>query len=187
VTPEELGRRLTEIFRAQAETASDGQRASVRLWQGRDQFYRQVQRAAAQEVGASELAQDVMEDLIALAQPLQDNVVVWRGVRSVDDTFGVPAEVLQDLIGVRLVSTRFFATSADRSVVEGEFTEPATRPALLRVQARRGTHAVWIPPLGDQEDARQMELLFLPTALVRILDIEHSRDMPIVFVEVSDG
>jgi hypothetical protein len=40
-----------------------------------------------------------MEDLIALAQPLQDNVVLWRGVRSVVDTFGVPAEGLHDLIG----------------------------------------------------------------------------------------
>jgi hypothetical protein len=58
------------MFRAQAHTASDGHRASVRRWQGRDRFYRQVQRAAAQVVGASEEAQAVMEDLIALARPL---------------------------------------------------------------------------------------------------------------------
>jgi hypothetical protein len=84
--------------------ASDEQRASVRRWQNRDRFYRQVQRAAAQEVGASEEAQDVMEDLMALAQPLQGTIVVWRGIRSVDDTFGVPAERLDDLIGGRRAS-----------------------------------------------------------------------------------
>lgn len=118
MTPEELADRLTEMFRGQAEVANDEQRASVRRWQGRDRFYRQVQRAAAQVVGASEEAQDVMEDLIALAQPLQDDVVVWRGVRSVDDTFGVPAERLDDLIGGRRASAQFFATSADRGIVE---------------------------------------------------------------------
>ena len=50
VTPEELAGRLTEMFRGQAEVANDEQRASVRRWQGRDRFYRQVQRAAAQVV-----------------------------------------------------------------------------------------------------------------------------------------
>jgi hypothetical protein len=175
------------MFRGQAEVANDEHRASVRRWQGRDRFYRQVQRAAAQVVGASEEAQDVMEDLIALAQPLQDDVVVWRGVRSVDDTFGVPAERLDDLIGGRRASAQFLATSADRGIVEREFTEPATSPALLRVQARRGTHAVWVLPLGDEENAGQMELLFLPTALVRILDVDRSGEMPMVFVEVNHG
>lgn len=64
--------------------------------------------------------------------------------------------------------------------------QPVSR-ALLRVQARRGTHAVWVPPLGDEENAGQMELLFLPTALVPILDVDRSGEMPMVFVEVSDG
>jgi hypothetical protein len=31
-----------------------------------------------------------------------------------------------------------------------------------------------------------MELLLLPTALVQILDVDRSREMPVVFVEVSD-
>lgn len=48
-------------------------------------------------------------------------------------------------------------------------------------------HAVWVPPLGDEENAGQMELLFLPTAQVRILSVDRSEDMPIVLVEVSDG
>ena len=57
-----------------------------------------AKRCVIQEDGASEEAQDVMEDLIALAQPLQGTIVVWRGIRSVDDTFGMPAERLDDLI-----------------------------------------------------------------------------------------
>jgi hypothetical protein len=99
----------------------------------------------------------------------------------------VPAERLDDLIGSRRASAQFFATSADRGIVEREFSEPATSPALLRVQARRGTHAVWVPPLGDEENAGQKELLFLPTALVRIHNVDRSGEMPMVFVEVSDG
>ncbi|MGO9041442.1 MAG: hypothetical protein ACLQIK_07300 [Mycobacterium sp.] len=187
MTPEELAGRLTEMFRGQTETASDGQRASVRRWQGTDRFYRQVQRAAAQVVDVPDEAHDVMEDLIALAQPLRDEVVVWRGVRSVDETFGVAAKHLVDLVGAARAAAQFFATSADRGIVEGEFTGPATSPALLRVQARRGAHAVWVPPLGNEENAGQMELLFLPTAQVRILGLDRSGEMPIVFVEVSDG
>ena len=187
MTRDELAGRLTEMFRGQTEAASDGQRASVRRWQGMDRFYRQVQRAAAQVLDVPEEAQAVMEDLIALAEPLRDDVVVWRGVRSVDETFGFPAEHLEDVVGAARVAAQFFATSADRGIVEGEFTEPAISPALLRVRARRGSHAVWVPPLGNEENAGQMELLFLPTVQVRILGVDRSGDMPIVFVEVSDG
>src|SRR5258705_6768035 len=169
------------MFRGQAQSASDDQRASVRRWQGRDRFYRKVQRAAAQEVGAAEEAHEVMENLIALAQPLPDTVVVWRGVRSVQDTFGVPPQHLGDLVGARREVARFFSTSADRDIVEREFVEPATSPALLRVLALTGTHAVWVPPLGDEENAGQMELLFLPTALLRILNVDRSREMPMIF------
>ena len=110
------------MFRGQTETASDGQRASVRRWQGTDRFYRQVQRAAAQVVDVPDEAHDVMEDLIALAQPLRDEVVVWRGVRSVDETFGVAAKHLVYFVGAARAAAQFFATSADRGIVEGEFT-----------------------------------------------------------------
>lgn len=49
MTPEEVSRGLTDMFRTQADTASADQRASVRRWQSKDRFYQQVQRAAAQE------------------------------------------------------------------------------------------------------------------------------------------
>lgn len=187
MTTEEVASLLTEVFRWQTEAATDEQRTSVRRWQNRDKFYQQVQRAAAQEVGVPEEAHAVMEDLITLAEPLPDEVTVWRGIRSVERTYGVPTQHLGTLIGATRQIARFLSTSVDRSIVENEFVEPATSPAILRVHAARGTHAVWIPPLGEKQHACQLELLFLPTALMRILKVDCSGNMPVLFVEVSDG
>jgi len=53
--------------------------------------------------------------------------------------------------GARLHS---FATSADRGIVEREFTEPATSPALLRVRARRGRAEVVHPQSAGAARAR---------------------------------
>lgn len=68
-----------------------------------------------------------------------------------------------------------------------EFTEPAPAPALYRVRVEAGTEAVWIPPLGAAEEARQMELLLLPGLEARILAVDDSGTPPIVEMEVSDG
>jgi hypothetical protein len=68
-----------------------------------------------------------------------------------------------------------------------EFTEPAPAPALYRVRVEARTEAVWIPPLGVAEEARQMELLLLPGLEARILAIDESDTPPIVGMEVSDG
>jgi hypothetical protein len=118
-----------------------------------------------------------------LTQP----VVVWRGIRSIDNTFGVSSADLHTLIGQTFQIDQFFATTVDRSIAEGEFTEPAPTPALYRVTVEAGTEAVWIPPLGVPVEARQMELLLLPGLEARIVAVEKRDILPIVVMEVSDG
>lgn len=82
---------------------------------------------------------------------------------------------------------QFFATTVDRRVAEEDFVEPATAPALYEVTVRAGTEAVWIPPQGAAEDARQQELLLLPGMETRIVAVDLTGAVPIIEVEVSDG
>lgn len=91
------------------------------------------------------------------------------------------------MVNQTLQVDQFFATTADRRVAEEEFLVPATVPALYKVAVQAGTEAVWIPPLGDAEDARQQELLLLPGIETRIVAVDLSGEVPIIEVEVSDG
>jgi len=184
---ERLAARLAWIFADQSANATAEQRKSVRRWQGRDRFYQQVQHAARDDPTASDEARLVADDLASLAAPLTQSIVVWRGIRSVGVTFGVSLAELHTLAGKTFAIDQFFATSVDRRVAEKEFTEPAPAPALYRVEVEAGTEAVWIPPLGVAEEARQMELLLLPGLEARILAIDESDTPPIVGMEVSDG
>lgn len=185
--PEKIAARLTWIFADQSATATDEQRGSVRRWQGRDRFYRQVQRAARDDPEASDEARQVADDLASLARELTQQIVVWRGIRSIDNTFAMPAAGLHTLVGQTFEIDQFFATTVDRRIAEGEFAEPAPAPALYRIRVEAGTEAVWIPPLGVPDEARQMELLLLPGLEARILAVDQSGVLPIVDLEVSDG
>jgi hypothetical protein len=185
--PEELAARLAWIFADQSANATSGQRQSVRRWQGRDRFYEQVQLAATDNPSASDEARDVADDLTALAAPLTQTIEVWRGIRSIDKTFGVPAAGLSALVGQSFDVDRFFSTTIDRRVAEREFAEPARAPALYRIAVQGGTTVVWLPPVGDPEEAHQQELLLLPGIETRIVAVDTSGAIPIVEVEVSDG
>jgi hypothetical protein len=185
--PESLAARLTWIFADQSANATDAQRESVRRWQGRDRFYVHVQRAVLDDPDVPIEARDVADDLTALASPLTQGAVVWRGIRSIDDTFGLPHDELRTLVNQTFEIDRFFATTADRRVAEAEFTEPSTSPALYKIAVQAGTEAVWIPPLGFAEEARQLELLLLPGIEARIVAVGTIGELPIIELEVSDG
>ena len=182
-----LAARLTWIFVDQTAAATPEQRAAVVRWQGRDRFYHEVQLAVLEDTAASNDARDVADSLTSLAVPITQAVVVWRGIRSTVRTFGVPVEQLPTLIGRRFDIDRFFSTTVDQRVAEGEFTDPGRAPALYKITVQAGTEAVWLPPLGDPEEARQQELLLLPGSEARIVAVETSGAVPIVVVEVSDG
>jgi hypothetical protein len=184
---EEPTARLTALFSNQTEAATDGQRASVRIWQEKDErFYRDVQGAVSGR-SAEDAAYEVADDLQDLMEPLPEDVEVWRGVRNAEAVFGVRRDNLEDLIGIERVVPMFFATSLDRNLAETEFTRPGQRPVLYKIAAQAGTPALWVPPLGSDNEAYQQELLFPPGVLVRILKVIRTYSVPIVEVEVSDG
>ncbi|MCI4675014.1 hypothetical protein [Candidatus Mycolicibacterium alkanivorans] len=85
---------------------------------------------------------NVADDLASLAAPLAQRVVVWRGIRSINNTFGVSSGDLETLVDCTLEVDQFFATTADRRVAEAEFAEPATAPALYKVTVQPRTEAV---------------------------------------------
>lgn len=123
---------------------------SVRRWQGRGRYYEEVQRAAAKNPLARREAQLGAYDLLDLARLLPEDVLVWRGIRSVGATFGVAPYALETLVRRPVeVTSRFLSTTVYRHIAESEFTAPGQSPALLKINARAGARAVWLPPLGD--------------------------------------
>lgn len=183
-TPEQ---RLNRLFADQADGANAGQKFSVQEWQRKDndRFYQDVQRAAADHPGASLEARIVASDLDALMAELPEDVEVWRGVRNARAAFGVASGDLESLVGDVAEPGRFFATTLNRDVAEPEFIEPGSDPVLYRITALAGTYALWVPPLGNPDEAYQQELLFPPGAQVRIVGVDRTYRVPIVEVEVS--
>ena len=184
--PESSEERLNRLFADQTAGATLEQRGSVLKWQGKDdRFYDDVQQAVAGLPGASQQAQNVADDLDSLMAPLPEHVEVWRGIRNAETALGVSSNRLEELVGSQHEVPRFFATSLDRDVAHPEFTTPGKDPAIYKISAQAGTAALWVPPLGNADDAYQQELLFPPGVVVRILGVNRADSVPIVEVEVS--
>lgn len=174
---------MNELFEGQADQVDAGQKASAERWQQRDRYYEQVQAAAVHDENATDESLQVMNDLQDMAIALPEDVEVWRGVRSIEETFGTG---IDGLIGRDdEIVRRFMSTTVHKNVARGEFTRPSKSPALLKVTAHAGAAAVWMPPIGDPEMAYQGELLFRPGCLLRILAVDTSADVPVIEVEVS--
>lgn len=154
----------------------------MQRWQGLDRFYQQVQAAVTDAPGSTDEAFAVAEDLRRIAQRLDEDVQVWRGIRSVEDSFDSGLDQLAARPAAIL--RRFLSTSVHQRVARSEFTRPGRDPALLKITARAGVRAVWIPPIGDPDMSYQGELLFQPGALVRIVSVEPQGDVPLVEMEV---
>lgn len=174
--------RLDRLFSDQAASATQEQRAAVARWQGRDRFYEKVQQAVVGDGHPD--AMTVAQQLSDLAQPLPGDVEVWRGIRSIEDTFGTGIDEVEGRADQ--VARRFMSTSASEQVARGEFLRPGRNPALLKVTARAGIPAVWMPPVGDQRDTHQGELLLAPGFELRIIKIVRSGDIPVIEVEVRE-
>jgi hypothetical protein len=96
-----------------------------------------------------------LDGLLARAS-LPCDVVVYRGLTE------LPALVPPD---ATLPRTRlhlgYMSTSPSRRVaVEGFADADLARGGLLRIVARAGTPALWVPPLGDPGLAHEREVLF---------------------------
>ncbi|MBS9532877.1 hypothetical protein KIH27_04655 [Mycobacterium sp. M1] len=117
-----------------------------------------------------------------LASPLSGDVQVWRGIRSIEDTFGTTVDGLKTWSS-RIVN-RFMSTTVHRDLACGEFLQPGSDPAVLKVTARAGSYAIWVPPIGSPEHAYQGELLFTRGHPLRILSVGMSGEVPLIEVEV---
>lgn len=183
ISAEEPDDGLNRLFGEQSAAADTQIRASVQRWQQLGRYYEQVQ-AAVKDNNPNGEAVRVALDLQLLAAPLPEDVQVWRGIRSIEATFGAPIDQLESQPGE--IVNRFMSTTAHESVARDEFLHPGPQPALLKVTARSGARAVWMPPIGDPEMAYQGELLFAPGHLLRILRVDREGDPPLIEVEVSE-
>lgn len=175
--------RLDRLFSEQTAKATPRQRSAVVRWQGMDRFYDKVQAALGGN-GDPE-AMIVAQELSKLAQPLSEDVELWRGVRSIRKTFGVGRDDVASVAGREWIEERFMGATVSLDKATPEFTHPGPAPAILHIVARAGTPAVWIPPLGKPEHARQSELLLMDGVRVRILSVDTSGAIPVIRMEVT--
>lgn len=173
---------LNRLFADQTALATPQQRAAVARWQSMDRFYEKVQEALGGSGDPEAL--EVAQELADLARPLPEEIEIWRGIRSTVKTFNVGVEHLELIVGREWVEERFMSTTI-RENATPEFTHPGNSPAILHIIARVSAPAVWIPPLGGTETARQNELLFTQGIGVRILGVDITGDIPVIRMEVT--
>ncbi len=175
--------RLDRLFSDQTANATPRQRSAVVRWQGMDRFYEKVQAAIGGSGDPESMI--VAQELSKLARPLPEDVELWRGVRSIPKTFHVDRGDVASIVGREWIEERFMGAAVSRDIATPEFTHPGPAPAVLHIVARAGTRAVWIPPLGNPEHARQSELLLMNGARVRILGVDTSGEIPVIRMEVT--
>lgn len=125
--------------------------------------------------------------LEVVTHPLVNSYTAWRGVRSVEATFGLAVDWLHEIVGLTAKLDRFLAVSMDREVAIGEFAKPELKggEALMQVALSPGVRIAWIPRVGRADLAYQQELLVRPGMMQRIVGIERSGPMPSVLMEVT--
>lgn len=132
---------------------------------------------------ATDEALAVAADLQELAAPLSEDIQVWRGIRSIEDTFGTTADKLETRPPE--IVNRFMSTTVYEHLARDEFTRPSRDPAVPKVTARAGSYAIWMPPIGSPQMAYQGELLFTRGHLLRIRSVDMSGEVPLIESEVS--
>lgn len=179
--------RLDEVFRDQVRWwhAHPHLRARLLDWQATDRTYATIQAVLRGEKRLDDLDQDtrktVTETIDALQKGLDQgqldrDVVLWRGIRSIDRTFS------GELIGQHRLDG-FNATTIHRDTATAEFTTgaPGTTGALLSIKVPAGTPAIWVSGAGRQTPrfTGQGELLLdsaikLSVTATRWIVIRHS-------------
>lgn len=98
------------------------------------------------------------DDELAAPGACPDDVVVWRGIRNLEATFGVARDSAHSLVDKVRLAAGFLSTTTHRSVAVSEFVG-SKRGALLRIRVPAGTKAAWLPAAGDPSLGYQGELL----------------------------
>lgn len=153
-------------------TAAESQ--AVQRYQATDRTYELVSDVLRGYVAYDDLDDDqadVVAHMIAALDELTtrwrlpEAVVVHRGQRSLDRTFGTPPQT-----GREFEIDSFLSASIHRHVAIDEFTAPPGPggAVLLEIVAPAGTPALWVPPIGDPALAYQGELLLPRRTRIRV-------------------
>lgn len=167
-----LAARLNADFASVSTSLTRAERGAVGRWQEPGRGYEPVQRLLRSGVGDRDVrewarALDRAIDRGRLARELS----TWRGIRSTEATFGLPADRLGESIGFARRFDGLTATTISPMVARREFTRPELEggAALLRLHLPIGLPSSWLPPIGIQSMRHQMELLLPDRLKYRIL------------------
>jgi hypothetical protein len=180
---------LDEAFRAWAEGLTAKQRRALLRWQADNNGYAEFPRYVREPGVTFDRRLDgivVQLTTAILAGRTPADLVVWRGVRSSVDAFGVAASRLHELVGVERVMEGFLSTSFDEDVVRDAFLDPAGTggAVLIELGVRAGTPAAWLPLGGWSGQTGECELLLLPGRRILVGGVTSDGDQPILRGEV---
>jgi SPP1 gp7 family putative phage head morphogenesis protein len=118
----------------------------------------------------------IYDGLVAAAEPLKDDITVYRGT-TLDSVLN-GREMVR--LGMDVQEPGFMSTSTDRTVAE-EFAEIASdfdQAAILKILVRRGTLAIDVNKIGSETPglSDQSELLFLPGSKMTVDGQQTRRD-----------
>lgn len=185
--PEEIASRLDAAYASWLRALTDSQRSAIGTWQDMDRGYVHIQ-AAVSSGEMSAATRVVVRDLLEVTgnSLIPEDLVLWRGIRSSEQVFGISAPELRTLIGQEVVQTRFLAGSLSESVARDQFTKPelAGGAVLLRMKVAAGIPAAWIAGAGRAEMRSQLEVLLRPRHSLRIVDVQYPDGVPVIEVEV---
>jgi hypothetical protein len=171
---EDLAARLTEAAHVVSDALTSDEVAVIRRYQGLDRTYELVSAVVRGLRSPSALTAAEAEVVARIIDVLPVSIARWRtpeplrvyrGQRSVTRLFGSGSRS-----GRVLEAESFLSTTIFRNVALDEFASPPGPggPALLELAVAAGTHALWLPPVGDPALAYQGELLLDQTTRVAV-------------------
>lgn len=164
------------------------ERVAASRWQQPGRGYEAVQRfyrlgSGTPNVIAWARGLDELIDRGELAREL----VVWRGLRSSQSSFGVASQDIGRLVGSTGRFAGLVATTLSRRVAVADFTKPelAGGPLLLHMRLPIGLPVAWLAAIGRPELKHQLELLLPDDLGYRIVSATVEEGMTIMDVEVA--
>jgi hypothetical protein len=187
---EALLARLDRAFAYQRAALTARQLKVVRLWQRTDREYEAIQAVARGPADPRVLSPQQLMRAVEWRRELYRairtgrlpyDLTVYRGVRSLQRTFGVhDADAIED----GPTSFRgFTATSVLRRVALEEFTAPAG--ALMEIAVSAGTPVLWVAGVGSRRLRRQGELLLPDSVTAQLAGRRREEGLAILAMEVT--
>lgn len=185
---EDLAEQLDADFAGLNNRLTPQERATIKAWQRTDREYRAIQELLRTRKIVDSRAEQQAIQLATLirAGDTKRPLTVWRGIRSVHNTYqgGINPGVRRRFQGLTSVTLNYH-------IALNEFTKPTGPggPALLRIELPTGTPALWVAGAGHPRKRRQYELLLANRTLYTINSINYAEheSIPVLGIEVHHG